>query len=1107
MVVRVKPVKKPQDSAVTQAENAVHFYRQQIDVQPSPAGSFLGAFIRHSGVDGFYCQSQHAADYEDFVSRVTRADTMGRECTHVALGDFAKFQNAPVLRIREGDPSPLLWRRRTVGQRAYSVVAEFAAMGSSETHAILADLLLAPAQPWDALVFPSKTLKLTAEAVMTRQAEYLLSRTGAAISYPGLSYVIPSGINADAYASTTETEGDRVAVRRRLGIQDEDLCVLTTGNFSFYARSHPTPLYLALEAATRRTGIRIHLLQAGWFENEQMERAYRDAVRDFAPGVNAVFLDGREPEVRDRVWYAADVYAAFHDTISYGLDSEILEAMAAGLPVIATDWGSNRDVIKNGQSGFVVPTWLPLAESGGDLTLSPENTLERTDASRADAFLAGTVNQTAALDIRAAADAFQLLANDPERRAAMGEAARRHVSEQYDWSVIVRRHQALWAELRRIRDEATEIAPPASGQPAVPQMDDPYSVFRPFASHAINEQTLVKRAPGLSSGEGLSQRLKRLRGNAMNDVSASYLLDPDEQMHLLDNLSEHNGIAVAQIAELIADQRRYRLPRTLGWLAKLGIVLLSTPDHQTPDEHEEGVSPNDLGIAARQQGADDVAFAHFGEALARNPHDPVANLHLGELHAQTHDLDAAIEHFENAAIANPTGVDVRMDLGKALILRGDTDQGVGELQKAVELSPENDEALYLLGVAYRRVGSSENAIKYLERSLRLNAKRTAALVHLGYARKSAGRRAEALQAFRDALRLEPRNMRAHAGEMSLGAERAGKRLLDQDSRTRRVAIYFDQARGFHTFLDLFGALSEVHWPLISGDAEEIKDFEPDVVVVADMRDGKVRGHFPSAIIIVCPTVLASMNRFPQMFKGADAVAAPGLLTADNWGRAGYFPSDQIYPVGYLGLERLFRGDVIAPPSSLLESKSSVLYAPGARPHMSSASMIADAPIEYLRGDRDDVTVVIKPHPDTFVLHADWVQRWRQLTVEYDNVVLVDDPDADIVPYLQCADVLVTDASSVMFDFLAVDRPILLLRNPNHTHDPLAYDPQGIEWRWREIGREIVRPADLPRAVDLALKTPDAGNEVRERYAAALFDDTRDGAVALRIIELISELST
>lgn len=1107
MVVRVKPIKQPQGTANIQAENAVHFYRQHVDVKPSPAGSFLGAFINHSGVDAFYCQSQNTEDYDDFVSRVTRADTEGRECVHVGLGDVSKLTEVPVLRIKDSDPSPLLWRRRTVGQRSYSVVSEFSNIGTAHTQNHLSGLVTAPAQPWDALVFPSKTIKHTAEALMARQSEYLLSRSGAALNYPGLKYVIPSGINADEYADNIQSQNDRIAVRRRLGIQDDDLCVLTTGNFAFFARAHPTPLYLALEAATRRTGVRIHLLQAGWFENEQMERAYRDAVRDFAPGVNAVFLDGREPEVRDRVWHAADVYAAFHDNISHGLDSEVLEAMASGLPVVAADWGSNRDILKSNQHGFVIPTWLPLPESGGDLTLAPENSLEPANSSRADSFLAGTVNQTTALDIRAAADAFQILANDQGKRQAMGDAARWHAIETFDWSAIVRRHQLLWSELRRIREEADEIAPPAKGSPAIPHMDDPYSVFRPFASHTINEHTLVMRAPGMSSGEGLSQRLARLRTNKINDVAAAYLLEPDEQAHLLDHLSEQKGIEVFQLAELIAEGRRFKLPRTLGWFAKLGIVILSMPEGTDEDTDQDGMSSNDLGIAAREQGADQVAYQHFGEALAKNPQDPVANLHLGEIHAQTNHLDAAINHFEKAAIANPTGVDIRLDLGKALVLRGDAEQGIAELQKAVELSPENDEALYLLGVSYRRLGAADNAVKYLERSLRFNPKRISALVQLGFARKSAGRRAEALQSFRDALRLEPANLRAHAGEMNLGAERAGKKLLDQDSRTRRVAIYFDRATAFHAFFDLFSALTEVHWPLLSGDIDEIKEFKPDVVIVSDMRGGRLREHFANAHIIVSPCALASFNRYHSMFKGADAVCAPGVLLADMWSRAGVFPGDQIHPVGYIGLERLFRGDVISPPMALIESQSCVLYAPSARSHISSAPMLAEAPIEYLRGARDDVTVVIKPHPDTFEHHEDWLRIWRKAAIDYDNVVLVDDPEADIIPYLKSADVLVTDASSVMFDFLAVDRPILLLRNPNHNRDPEAYDAQGIEWRWREIGREIANPTDLPKAVDLALKTPSAGTEVRARFAAALFDDTRDGGVSDRIIDLISELST
>ena len=170
-------------------------------------------------------------------------------------------------------------------------------------------------------------------------------------------------------------------------------------------------------------------------------------------------------------------------------------------------------------------------------------------------------------------------------------------------------------------------------------------------------------------------------------------------------------------------------------------------------------------------------------------------------------------------------------------------------------------------------------------------------------------------------------------------------------------------------------------------------------------------------------------------------------------------------------------------------------------------MLDDKLVNLIRGGRRDVTLVIKPHPETFTLQPRWIETWAKAAKDHDKVVFVAYPDADILPYLKSADVLISDVSSAIFDFLAVDRPILLLGNPEHTADEAGYDAQGIEWRWREIGREILNIDDLARAVDLALKTPDAGKELRARYRDAMFGETMDGRTAERMVELISELST
>lgn len=1108
MAVHVKPVKKDDDQERSGVENAVHFYRRDVDARPRPAGSFLGAFVKHAGVPTFFCQSQDPADYDDFVSRVAKADPDGRECRYVAPGDTRGFKNAPVLRISDGAAAPLMWRRRTLGQKRYSIVGEVNDLGSAATQAQLADLLIAPMQHWDALIFPSKTLKDTAERLIETQAEYLRFRIGGSPSLSGCSFVVPPGINAAAYAESDETRQTRDGVRRRLGIRDDDLCVLTTGNFAFYQRAHPTPLYLALEAAARRTGVRIHLLQAGWFDNEKIERAYRDAVREFAPAVNAVFLDGREADIRERVWFAADVYAAFDDAICHGVDTEMLEAMAAGLPVVAADWGGNRDAVRSAQEGYLVPTWLPLPESGGDLTLAPENAISGEGGGRADTFLAGTVSQTATVDIRAAAEAFEALAGDREHRHQLGQNARKKAMETYDWPVVVRRHQALWSELRRIRSDAAEVAPPVSGRPAMPHLSDPFSIFRPFATHTVDERTLVRLAPGIKGGEGIAERLGRLRANPINDIAQHALLEPDEQAHILAHLHERDGADVIHLAELLPERRRYRLPRTLGWLAKMGMVRLEPSAGGAPVQSDAaGVSLVELGIAARHQGSERAAVDYFRSALSQNPDDPVANLQLGELMADAHNLDAAIIHFERAVAGNETAVDARLDLGKAMVLKGDHQGGIAYLQEATELAPKNAEAYYLLGAAYRRAGAAEEAVKALERSSRLDPKRADTLVHLGYARKSAGRRAEALQAFRDALRLQPKDMYAHAGEMTLGAERDGRKLLERDGSTRRVALHFNGVQQFHPFTELFQRLQGVHWPLLSADGREIIEFKPDVVVVGGVQTPQIRHLLPNALIVSAPVFLASQNRFRQAFEGADAVCAPGDMIADTWVNLGLADRGRVRVTGHLALDPLFRGDNLPQPPALRGARAVVLYAPGDRPQLSSAAMLGDDPVRRIRGSRDDVMLVIKPHPDTFIRRPLWIERWSQAAREHDRVILVDERETSALPYLAAADVLVTDVSSTMFDFLAVDRPILLLRNPAYTTDQAGYDPQGIEWRWREIGREILNIDDLPRAVDLALKTPDAGMEVRARYRDALFGAAADGRTAERIVELITELST
>jgi glycosyltransferase involved in cell wall biosynthesis len=76
---------------------------------------------------------------------------------------------------------------------------------------------------------------------------------------------------------------------------------------------------------------------------EKIERLYL---------TNEVAVVGLQENVQEFLWNA-DVYV--HSALTEGFGLTLLEAMAAGLPVITLDGGGNKILIKNGENGFIIP--------------------------------------------------------------------------------------------------------------------------------------------------------------------------------------------------------------------------------------------------------------------------------------------------------------------------------------------------------------------------------------------------------------------------------------------------------------------------------------------------------------------------------------------------------------------------------------------------------------------------------------------------------------------------------------------------------------------------------------------------------------------------------
>jgi glycosyltransferase involved in cell wall biosynthesis len=161
-------------------------------------------------------------------------------------------------------------------------------------------------------------------------------------------------------------------------------------------------------ASVRARGIDARLRIVGKEEYDGEDESLRRSIA--AVGVTAAvdFLGVAGPDRLREVYRSADVFCL--PSYREGLPLAILEAMAFGLPVVATPVGGIPDVVVDGESGLLV-------EPG---------------------------------DPKALADAITRLA-DAELRMRIGSTAREHIWRLCDPAMLADRWHEIYADARRDR--------------------------------------------------------------------------------------------------------------------------------------------------------------------------------------------------------------------------------------------------------------------------------------------------------------------------------------------------------------------------------------------------------------------------------------------------------------------------------------------------------------------------------------------------------------------------------------------------------------------------------------------------------------------------------
>ncbi len=456
--------------------------------------------------------------------------------------------------------SDFAWRRFFAGMNAYSLCGITHTTASHAAMESITQLALAPLADWDALVCTSQAVRQSVKTLLDEQMDYLNWRVGAQNFICPQLPVIPLGVHTGDYYFTEQA---RQTARVELGVTENDILVIFVGRLSFHAKAHPQAMYLALEAvASRFPQRKIHLLQCGWFANDAIEKAFRDAAVSLSPSITHHFVDGRQPENLSRTWAAADIFVSLSDNIQETFGLSPLEAMAAGLPVVVSDWDGYRDTVRDGIDGFRIPTLMPSQPFGSDLASRYELGLDTYD------MYCGHACELVAVDVAATANALGQLIENPDLRKQMGNSGRARAQAQFDWKSVIHSYRELWSDLSARRLNAAGISfPPLS---AKPDRMDPFKVFAGYPSRLLEDNHTLCLVD--ETAEIAILTLEQCRQLGVNSFARYVYPSKIESRLILEELAVRPGLSVFELLQCFPLERQTAIRRGLVWMIKMHVI-------------------------------------------------------------------------------------------------------------------------------------------------------------------------------------------------------------------------------------------------------------------------------------------------------------------------------------------------------------------------------------------------------------------------------------------------------------------------------------------------------------------------------------------------------
>ncbi len=219
-----------------------------------------------------------------------------------------------------------------------------------------------------------------------------------------------------------------------------------------------------------------------------------------------------------------------------------------------------------------------------------------------------------------------------------------------------------------------------------------------------------------------------------------------------------------------------------------------------------------------------------------------------------------------------------------------------------------------------------------------------------------------------------------------------------------------------------------------------------------------------------------------------------------------YPRGDFVLTGFAKLDPIYNRTI--PPLDLLSmgldpARKTILYAPTFYP-----SSIDDFPDDWPR-EFDRYNLIVKPH--YFSMTKDKYRSQRRKFEQwagFKNVYLAGVDAHSLLPFMVSSDLLISEASSSLFEFAALDKPIVWCdflnlrwsyRGPFRFRFTRRMDQDIL--KFSDIGAHAGNYGQLKAVVDDQLRAPHMFQKKRQAYCD-LFVGPRDGKSSMRVVEYL-----